>query len=559
MTMEMNRRTFLRTTLGAVGALALGACQDGDDTSTTATSAGPAPRPTLRLPSTDAGFPSPFSYSVGPGYFRMSYIYDTLLWSDATGKLLPWLASRWDRSPDGLTYTFELRDNVRFHDGQPLTPDDVVFSFDYFKAQSARIPPFVIGRPEGIAHVRATGGRNVEIRLEQPIVTFAPAQAGFVPIMPKHIWSLVPDPSRALDPNLLVGTGPYRLESYTRGEGSYLYNANDGYFLGRPFVKRLELRPVGDDLTALLAGELDAASPPPTGARPDTLAPFRAEPSFSTIKGPLDITLALYWNGAKGGALADPRFRHACARAIDRRDVMRRMVGGNGEPVNPGFLPPDHPFHVDDVETYPFDPAAANRLLDEAGYRRAGADDTRQGPDGRPLRFPLLASPEITPVVDLVTNSLKAIGVELTVQPVQQAQVVPNMTFGLYDMAIVTYGNLSGDPGYMRTLYSSKLPKFFHGARGYVNPELDELADRQRLTFDDAERKRMVAEMQRIVARDLPFLHLYYPTSFFVFRERAFDQWTYARASNGFLSSPFNKQIFVTGSKAGGHTIRPSR
>ncbi|MDQ6910409.1 MAG: ABC transporter substrate-binding protein [Actinomycetota bacterium] len=253
----MDRRMFLRTTLAGAGAVAVASCTSSKSTTTSSSASvpgGPVPRPTLRLAGGDFGFPSPFAYVRGPGYWRMTYIYDSLLWKDSTGKLLPWLASRYDRSPDGLTYTFELRDNVTWNDGQPLTPDDVVFTFDYFGSQ--KLSPQIFVRPQDVAGVKATGPRTVEISLKKPVATFANSIAGALPIVPRHVWSSVADASKAQDPKLLVGTGPYRLDSYSRGEGSYLYTANDAYFLGAPFVKRIEMRPVqqGDELTPLRAG-----------------------------------------------------------------------------------------------------------------------------------------------------------------------------------------------------------------------------------------------------------------------------------------------------------------
>ncbi len=131
----MDRRRFLRASLQAAAALTLASCTKSPSSPTasktgaTPGSLGPAPRPTLRLgDEEDYGFPSPFAYRLGPGYQRMSYLYDSLLWSDSTGKLLPWLAGRYQRSSDGMTYSFELRDNARWHDGRPVTPDDVVFT-----------------------------------------------------------------------------------------------------------------------------------------------------------------------------------------------------------------------------------------------------------------------------------------------------------------------------------------------------------------------------------------------------------------------------------------------
>ncbi len=561
----MDRRTFVLSSLAAAGAVALGACSgDGRSTSGTTTLLGrdddpaslkPVPRPTLRLPGGDFGFPSPFVYFVGPGYFRMSYIYDTLLLLDTTGKLVPWLASRYQQSRDGLTYTFELR-HVRWHDGRPLTADDVVFTFDYFADQT--LPPFVIARPQDIAAVTKVDGRTVAFRLDKPAVTFAEAVGSRVPIVPKHIWSSIEAAPAAKDPEVLVGTGPYRLASYSAGEGSYLYDANDRFFLGRPFVKRLELRPVGDELDALLAGELDAGGPEVTGAGPNALAPFRRDPSFGVLEGPLDFAVALYWNQEKGGALADVRFRRACALAINRADIVKRLLGGQGEPGNPGFLPPDHPFHVE-VEQYRFDRDAAERLLDDAGYRRSGGKGPRRGRDGRPLRFPMLVNADASAVVDLVVADLDAIGVELDVESAEFGAATGTMTGGGYEMAITLYGNVSGDPNYMRTLYSSRTgQKFFHSARGYADDELDRLADQQLVAFDDeAERRRLLGRMQEIVARDLPFLHLYYPTPYPVFRKAAFDQWSYT-PNAGFYGSPFNKRTLVTGLDRGVE-IRPVR
>ena len=124
---------------------------------------------------------------------------------------------------------------------------------------------------------------------------------------------------------------------------------------------------------------------------------------------------ALYWNLGRGGALADPVFRHACARAIDRQDIVERLFGGNGTPGNPGWIPPGNEFDVE-VEQYPFDLDAANTMLDDAGYTRNGAE-VREGPDG-PLRFSLRRSPtpSLRRPAELVVASLASLGVEAAVE-----------------------------------------------------------------------------------------------------------------------------------------------
>ncbi len=553
--MNMDRRTFLRLAAGTTGALYLGACsRDNEAAQGNGQRAGelpPAPRPTIRLAGGDQGFPSPFAYRRGPGYVQASYLYDTLLWTDSTGKFIPWLASSYQQSPDGRRYTFELRDNVKWHDGRPFTPDDVAFTFDYF--QSQRLSPQVIVQPEikgGQMQVRVTGPRTVEFNLRDPVVTFIDFVAGAVPIVPEHIWSQVPEARTASDPALLVGTGPYRLESYSPGEGAYLYTAYDQFFLGRPFVKRVENRPVGDPLAALQAGQIDASGR--SGLRPEALGPFRADPSFEILKGQVgDSMSALYWNLARGGALADARFRQACAKAIDREDLVKRLFGGNGTPGSPGWIPPTDRFHAP-VEQYRFDLAAANRMLDDAGYRRSSPDGPRQAPDGRPLRFGLLLTNQPgPPVVDVLVRALMAVGVEVTPQPVDTPTFNQRVLRGDAEMSIIGSGGLNGYPDYLRRIYSSKTQITQH-AQGYANPEVDALCDQQLVTVDEEERKRLVARIQEAVARDLPLLPLYYPDNFHIFKKPVFDQWYFTPGGlAGNIPVAANKHAFVTGVKTG--------
>ncbi|MDQ3353398.1 MAG: ABC transporter substrate-binding protein [Actinomycetota bacterium] len=546
----MDRRTFLRAGLGAAGTLMVAGCTSSDEPDGQAGSTG---RPTVRvagggLPS----FPSPFTYFLAPGYNSMILIYDTLLCNDVAGQLLPWLAKEMPtRSDDGLTYTFELHENVRWHDGQPLTADDVVFTFEYFAGQT--LSPTVSVQPRNVAEVRQTGPFSVEFVLDLPIVNFNQQVAGAVPIVPRHIWSQVPDAARAQELELLVGSGPYRLESFSPAEGSSLYVANDDFFLGQPYVERVEVVPVGSELDALLAGVVEVGQPDVQGAGAAALTPFRSDPSFEIIEGPAGTGFlsGLNWNVAAGGAVSDPRFRHACATAIDRNDMVARLLGGAGAPGNPGFFPPDHPYRVD-VEQYPFDPVRAGQILDEAGYPMGGGG-MRQGPDGQPLRIELL-SPAAAPQTELIVSYLTDVGVGLDVQSIDTFQIITRLNSGDYQMAVHPGGGVAGAPDFMRQNYSSEAEvELFFGAHGYVNPEFDQLAREQLVTVDEAERKRMFARMQQIVAEDLPLLHLYYPTPVLVFRKGGFDAWGFPDPDTLYNpetgSSP--KQAYVTGTTSG--------
>lgn len=516
----------------------------------------PASRPSLRLGGGALGFPSPFGYIAVPGYRQMSLIYDTLLWKDGSGRLLPWLASSYEPSENGLVHTFELRD-VRWHDGQPLTADDVVFTFDYYRKNT--LGPLVVFQPYGVDKVVAVGPGTVRVHLNRPDATFAEALAGTLPIAPRHVWEKVGDPAGVQDPSVLVGSGPYRLAQYNGDGGALLYTANDSYFLGRPFVQRIAMIPVADELTAVLTGQTDAGEAQAAGARPDVLAPFRSDP-FGVVDAQGGFTFPLYWNLGKGGPLADVRFRRACALAIDRADVVQRLTGGNGLPGNPGFLAPTNPFHVD-VEQYALDRRAANQLLDDAGYARAG-DGVRRTLDGRELRFELLYPSMLAPLAEVVHANLKEVGIGLTLQGVELGPALyAKKLAGDYAMALTLYPGPSGagpnaDPDQLRTIFSSRVAKGLGSANGYADRELDQLAERQLAAFNADDRRKMVARMQEIVARDVPVLPLYYSTLFTVFRQDVFDQWYITPGQ--FPVGGYNRQLFVTGVPSGS-TIRPEK
>lgn len=546
----MTRRTFARASAGAAAGLYLAGC---------GSSRSPG-EGTVRLAGGFFGFPSPFADIAGPGYVQMSLIYDTLLWTDSTGRLLPWLARDVRRLAGGRIYRFELRPGTRWHDGRPLTAEDVAFTFEYFRSQP--LGPLVVAQPAGVKDARALDDLTVEVELEIPAVTFLRSVAGAVPIIPKHIWSTIDDAPRAQSRSVLVGSGPYRLDSYSPGEGSYLFLANDRYFLGRPFMRRIELVPVDDELVALQAGEIDSANTPAEGVGEDALAPFRADSRYGIVESSGGFSFPLIWNLGRGGALADVRFRRACALAIDRQAIVDRLLGGNGVPGNPGFLPPDHPFHVP-TEQYGFDPRAAQRLLDAAGYSRSSPSGVREDPAGVPLQFEILTgNSPIPPMLDLLTESLRAIGVELKPRSVDLPTLFGRLQEGSDEIALSLYPGPGGmapnaDPDTLRTFYSSRIMGRLQGAQGYSDQRFDRLAERQLVTADRAERMRLIAAMQEIVARDLPALPLYYPKLFNAFRRDVFDRWYYTPGGfAGGLPGVDNKQVLITGSTTG-LKIRP--
>ncbi|MDP9020323.1 MAG: ABC transporter substrate-binding protein, partial [Actinomycetota bacterium] len=213
----------------------------------------------LRLRGGAFGYPSPFAYVRGPGLVYAGYAFDTLIWKDSTGELIPWLATEWAASPDGKEWRFTLREGVRWHDGKPLTAEDVAFTFQYLTTGPGRQTGVIHTQGvDVIAEAAAEGPNQVVIRLQRPYAAFEESIAGRALIIPAHVWSRVTEPAKLRGPEAVLGSGPYRLESADEAAGRYLFTANEDHFLGPPYVRRLELSPAPDPLRALERGEVHA-------------------------------------------------------------------------------------------------------------------------------------------------------------------------------------------------------------------------------------------------------------------------------------------------------------
>lgn len=498
------------------------------------------------------GYPSPFSYRRGPGLTQASLLFDTLLWKDTDGRLVPWLAAHWEVRTDGRAYRFVLRDDVEWADGVPFTADDVAFTVAYLTSGPASQTPVSHARGLDAVHaVRVDDAHTVTFELEQSHASFLEWVAGRMLVVPRHVWEAVTDPGNFRQPGATVGTGPYRLESCDEEAGSYRYTAKDDYFLGAPYVRRLEFVPVHDSLNALANGEIDAAEYISDGHRPSRqqLEAF-AFPDYAQRTHPGEWTRALHVNLSRGFPYDERRFRHALAHAVDRPGLIDALLDGLGDPGSPGGMAPSHPDAVADLPAYEHDPPRARALLDELDMAPRAGTGLRALPDGNPFR-PVLQTDTGDPgSAELVATQLQDVGLDVRVarRPPDQADAIAGA--GDYELALVGHGALGGDPDLLRLQLSARAPSTLRTkAHGYHHPEVDRLAEAQRTCLDTARRRELLHELQRIVASDLPILPLYVPDRVIVLaRQRVFDAWhfTPGGVQGGFPGS-LNKHALVSG------------
>lgn len=476
----------------------------------------------------------------------MSFLFDALLWRDSTTQPIPWLAQKWTSSQDLTEWTFTLRPDITFHDGKRLTAEDVEFSYRYIGS----FPASYYGRISDVVETaRALDERNVRITLKQPFAPFLRGTAASTPIIPKHIWSAIADPQKYNDEKAYVGSGPYRLASLNETDSSSLFVGNDSFFLGRPYVSRLEFVPAGDDLVALKAGLLDVAAPDASGGLSnEVLTPFRNDPNLAILEAPGESVVALYFNHAGGAPYTDLQFRRAVAYAVDRPEIVQRIMGGNADPGSPGFLPPANPMGTSDVEQYPHSLERARSLLESAGYGER--EGRRTLPDGSPLTIPLLFSSDLVRTAEMIRSQLARVGLRVELRSADPGTASQLQGEGKYEAALVTHGGLGNDPDtHMRRVFASpESSRHWQKCWGYSNTEYNRLAREQMRTMDEERRRGLIHQMQRIVAQDVPILHLYYPRRVLIYRPAAFDAWYYTP-----IWAPLhtNKHSFVTGRKSG--------
>jgi peptide/nickel transport system substrate-binding protein len=491
---------------------------------------------TLRLPGGGYwGHPSPFGFNRGPGFTRASLVFDTLVWRDASGKTIPWLATDWSLSDDELTWTFTLRDGVRWQDGQPLTADDVVLSIESYLAHPGA--GWFMAHVHEIESATAVGEDQVAITMVRPYAPFLQTVAEAMLIFPRHLWQDVTDPQAFTEPAAFIGSGAYRLVDFSQEEGTYLFEANPDFFLGLPYVRRIEFVPTSDDFLALSNGDV-AAFDKFGGVTEEMLEPFRQEP-FVVDKAPGEWGMFLYFNLEKETPLQDLRVRQAIAHAVDRQAIVDRVLFGLGGPGNPGFLPPANPFYNPDVGDYAVDLERAEALLAEAGY------------DGTPIQLAyspdwIMASPR---AVEIIEANLSQVGIVVQKVSMDQATIDAAAAEGSYELMITGFGGLGGDPDQLRRNFSSSSPaRGFSRALGYSNAEFDALAEAQVLMSDPGERQAAVNEMQAILAEDLPVLALYYSARVVVYDAGVFDNWYFTPGGyGGGIPQPYNKHQFIVG------------
>lgn len=465
----------------------------------------------------DWGFPSPYAhYSRGPGYVRMSLIFDTLIWKDENG-FVPALAEKWEYLPDENAYVFNLRNDATWNDGEPFSAEDVVFTIDYIKEHPYQwVDTGIVDKAE------ALDDSTVKITLTKPYAPFLDQVAGTLPIIPEHIYKEVSNPEEFQDQAALTGTGPFKLVNYDKAQGTYLYEANENYYQGAPKVEQLKFVKVSEEMApaALKKGDVDAA------AVQGELAEELEQEGFTVLEGSHDWNAKLMINHKKE-PLSEVKVRQALAYAVDRQALVDTALRGFGLAGSPGLYASDNEWYNPDQEQYAHDPVKAGTLLEELGYTKDGDYYSK---DGSPLELEMLATSTNERAGEMIRQQLEHAGFKVNMRSVDSRTLDSLVGEWNYDLALSGHGGLGGDPNILNKVI---IGQGFNSARYDANPELNDVLKRQNAEMDAEKRKELVFEAQEIYAQDMPALPLYYTNSYWASNGKADFYYTYGGVGSG--------------------------
>lgn len=542
-------RLFWSTLL--VAALLLGACGGAAPTQA------PTSSPQGEQPAVGAGAPSaqpvvvrigwggspdtlnPGTATLAEAYTLFELVYSSMYELNLDGTYSPDLAKSLDISEDGTVLTFTIRDDLKWHDGQPVTAQDVVFSYQFY--QTHEDFPFMPVYTEYFEKVEAPDAQTVVLTLTEPLPNLE-SQLFWLFILPKHIWEAYDTPTGAVEfaNEAMIGSGPFRLKEYKPGEFVHLEAVKD--HPRAPKVDEVVFQTFDNQdalVQALVTGQVDMITEMPNTAVP---ALRNAENIQLVIGAPLAPDIAdIILNqtppdlcppdGKCTGhpALRDRNVRLALAHATDKQKIIDVVLLGLGTPgltLIPNGL---GMWYNDTIQDFPFDIAEANRILDEAGYKDSDGDGVREMPDGsNPLNFRLYwpnDSATAPRVAELLGETWNQIGVKLQPQALDPDTLtsVCCPTFD-YDVMIWGWGS-DPDPGFLLSVHLTDQIPTGTSETGYSNPEFDELYRQQATEMDPQKRKEIIWKMQEILHRDVVYIVPYYAEATQAFRTDRFKGW----------------------------------
>ena len=447
-----------------------------------------------------------------PNAFIESLFVNRVLFDGLTkpGKDLapaPDLALSWTTSADGLSWTFKLREGVKWSDGTPFTSADVAFTFN-----DIVLKPDLGAQNRGnfsaVKSVTAVDATTVRFDLSRKFSALTSYLAYNSGIVPKHILSADPLKTNTFNKGVPVSTGPFKVEKYTSGQSVSLVR-NENYFGAKPYLDKVVFTVVPDANTQIaqaLAGDIGIMILDDKAA----VARVKSASNLAVVSRPL---VQYYWLALNQ---TDPRFtdvrvRQAFVQAIDRQAIIKSVELGYGSIANSAITPALKAYFDPSLSSrYPYDPQKAKELLAAAGWTPGAGGVLMK--EGKPFQFTMDVGQKgvLEPVNALIQQDLKKVGVVADLNTMEWNSYIQKVVVRRDYTASVNWWTYPSDPDVFPYYASSAAGKGFN-IPGYQDPKLDEILIQGQGTTDLEARKAVYKQLQSYMADTLPYLFLWYP------------------------------------------------
>ncbi len=442
------------------------------------------------------------SHAVSGLIFNGLVKYDTDL--SITGDL----AESWDISADGLVITFHLRKGVTWTDGTEFSADDVMFGYRTIideKTPSAYKEDFL-----QVKKAEVLDKYTFRVSYDKP---FAPALTswGSLVVLPRHLLEGkdITKSDMTRDP---IGLGPYKLVKWVSGQ-ELLLESNKNYFEGRPYLDHYMYKVIPDPATMFLelkTGGIDMMGLTPIQYTKQTDTDFFRK-NYQKYRFPAFQYTHLAFN-QKHPWFSDKRVRQAIAYGIDKKEIVDVVLFGLGSPATGPYVPNTWPYNPN-VRKYAYDPEKAKELLRDAGWQDADGDGVLDK-EGRPFRFTILTNAGNTlrkNTATIIQWRLEKIGIKVDIRTVEWSTFINQFIDKKRFEAVLLGWSIGLDADQYDIWHSSKTREKELNFISYRNPEVDELLEKGRRTFDLEKRKKAYFRIQEILAEEVPYIFLYVP------------------------------------------------
>jgi peptide/nickel transport system substrate-binding protein len=494
----------------------------------------PAPKsPLVVLIDNDEGPITPANFNTFIGFWMVGWVYDPLYIRTPDLKVVPDLATSATPSADGLTWTITLRQGVKWHDGQPFTVQDVIFSYNFLMAA---------GRANNLAAIKsmdANGDYGLTLHLSSPQPFFLNEGLAGTYILPEHIWK----DQKATSGDLsqfqgMIGTGAYKLTQVEPGQ-FYVFEANPDYFRGKPRVDKMVAKIVKDrtqQFDQLRTGDADAVL---SSVPPALVADLQSNPDIKIAQGSDFFNYIFYTNGSRK-PFDNVAVRQAISEAIDTKSLVDVVLLGQGVQLPASWYHPDLAWSI--KTPHVFDPKASAAALEAAGLVDTNNDGIREL-NGKNTDFGILCdvnSPVEVRATELIAGWLKDVGIGAHQNCLDidssVALIWPNFVAVPkpdYDMGIWGWSSTpQAQRGFVRFMTDCDFGGVgWANLTGICDPQMDAYLKEFVSTIDQARSDELSKLIQQRIVDNLPFIPLMSPGGNFAYRPASYSGYAYMRGT----------------------------